>query len=703
MGKVLKIRDLTLRDGQQSSFATRMTQEQIDRCLPFYKDAGFFAMEVWGGAVPDSVMRYLGENPWTRLETIHKAVGDVSKLTALSRGRNLFGYAPYTDEIIDGFCRNSIESGLGIMRIFDALNDVDNVKSTIKYVKQYGGIADCAICYTVDPKYPQPSFFQKLMGKKAQQPIFTDAYFIDKAKQMAALGADMITIKDMSGLIPPQRVSTLIKLLKKNVNVPIDFHTHCTPGYGLASVFAAIAAGVDVVDTNCWWFGGGTGAPAIELVYVFCKKMGVELQANMEAVAKINEQLKSIRKELEVSVFGAEKPAPKAFNPLTDTLPAEVEALFDKAVEAAKSENFAALLDASQKIEAHFGFPAPNELVQKAEIPGGMYSNMVAQLKQLNAEDILPRAMELIPSVRMDAGLPPLVTPTSQIVGAQAVNCAMDEKAGRAMYTNKSSQFVSLVKGEYGHTPKAVDPEFRFKICGVREETPYDTSKYKMQPNPELPEAGGVKLAENEKEVLLLELFPLVAKTFLTNEKKKAYEASEAAKAPKTEEVKTEAKATPITGDTVNAPLPGRVISLLVKVGDKVSAGQDVAILEAMKMENNISTDYSGVVKQILVKEGDTVAANAVLIEIVKESEVVVEKAATTTVAGNTVDAPLPGRVISILVKAGDKVAAGQDVVILEAMKMENNISTDYAGTVKQVLVNEGDTVAANAPLVEIV
>ena len=146
MAKSLKIRDLTLRDGQQSSFATRMTQQQIDRWLPFYKDAGFYAMEVWGGAVPDSVMRYLGENPWTRLESIHKAIGNVSKLTALSRGRNLFGYSPYTDEIIDGFCRNAIESGLGIMRIFDALNDVDNVKSTVKYVKQYGGIADCAVC-----------------------------------------------------------------------------------------------------------------------------------------------------------------------------------------------------------------------------------------------------------------------------------------------------------------------------------------------------------------------------------------------------------------------------------------------------------------------------------------------------------------------------------------------------------------------------
>ena len=622
MARNLKIRDLTLRDGQQSSFATRMNQAQIDRCLPFYKDANFYAMEVWGGAVPDSVMRYLNENPWTRLETIHKAVGNVSKLTALSRGRNLFGYSPYTDEIIDGFCRNAIESGLGIMRIFDALNDVDNVKSTVKYVKQYGGIADCAVCYTVDPKYPEQGFFSKLFGKKNPDPVFTDAYFLDKARQMAALGADMITIKDMSGLIPPRRVATLVRLFKKHLSIPVDFHTHCTPGYGLASVLAAIVAGVDVVDTNCWYFAGGTGAPAIELVYVFCKKLGIDTGVNMEAVAKINKELREIRKELNMSVFGVEKPEPKPFNPLIDKLPDEVDALFDRAIEAAQRDDEAATIDLCRKIEAYFGFPAPNELVQKAEIPGGMYSNMVAQLKQLKSEEILPRAMELIPSVRLAAGLPPLVTPTSQIVGAQAVNCALDEKAGRPMYTNKSSQFVGLVKGEYGKTPVKIDPEFRFKICGVREETPYDTSKYKMQPNPELPEAGGVKLAANEKEVLLLELFPAVAKTFLTDQKVKAYAAAKPAEAAA---AKPEAKATEavparpkavITGHAVKAPLPGRVLTLSVKVGDTVKAGQEVAVLEAMKMENAITTDYSGTVKQIFVAEGDNVPTDAPLLEV---------------------------------------------------------------------------------------
>ena len=615
MAQKLLIRDLTLRDGQQSSFATRMTQQQIDRVLPFYKDANFYAMEVWGGAVPDSVMRYLNENPWDRLEKIKAVVGNVSKLTALSRGRNLFGYAPYTDEIIEGFCRNAIESGLGIMRIFDALNDVNNVKSTIKYVKKYGGIADCAVCYTIDPKYPKLGLLDKLKGKKNPEPVFTNAYFLDKAKQRAALGADMVTIKDMSGLIQPSRIAELIPLFKQNLSIPVDFHTHCTPGYGLGAVLMAIIKGVDIVDTNIWNFAGGTGAPAIELVYIFCKKLGVELDVNMEAVAKINKELYGIRKELEA--VDASKQFPNPFNPLTDQLPAEIDKEFDKAIEAAKANNEEALLNACHAIEAYFNFPKPNELVKKAEVPGGMYSNMVAQLKQLNSMDILEKAMELIPTVRLAAGLPPLVTPTSQIVGAQAVNCALDIKAGKPMYSNVSNQFVNLVKGEYGKTPVPVDPEFRLKIAGTREEIPYDTSKYQMQPNPELPEAGGVKLAANEKEVLLLELFPQVAKNFLTKQKVAAYEAQHKADAPQAEKVVAEEKKNePITGKTVKAPMPGSILRFTVKPGDTVTKGQTVVILEAMKMENSIATDYAGTVKRLLVKEGTTVAADAPMIEI---------------------------------------------------------------------------------------
>lgn len=517
MIRKLLIRDLTLRDGQQSAFATRMSQEQIDRVLPFYREAGFYALEVWGGAVPDTIMRFLGENPWVRLERIKAAVGKVSKLTALSRGRNLFGYNPYSDTIIEGFCKNSVESGLDIMRIFDALNDVNNIKSTIKYVKRSGGLADCAVCYTLDPHHSAVEHIMAaLYGRPLHNPVFTNEYFLDKALKMESLGADMITIKDMSGLILPSRSGELVRLFKKNLKVPVDFHTHCTPGYGLASVLAAIVNGVDIVDTNIWYFAGGTAAPAIELIYVFCKKMGIELDINMEAVAKINEKLYRIRKEL--SVYDTAKEFPHPFNPLTDRLPTEIDRFFNDAIEAARKEKEDDLLLYCHAIESFFNFPEPNELVRKAQIPGGMYSNMVAQLKQLDQMDLLERAMILIPKVRMDAGLPPLVTPTSQIIGAQAVSCALDELKGRPLYSNPSNQFIALIKGEYGKTPVPIDPEFRLKIAGVKQEVPYDPSNYEMQENPILEELG-VLLAENEKELLLLELFPMVARSFLTKQK----------------------------------------------------------------------------------------------------------------------------------------------------------------------------------------
>ncbi len=621
MSRKLKIRDLTLRDGQQSLFATRMTQAQIDKVLPYYKDANFFAMEVWGGAVPDSVMRYLGESPWDRLEKIKAAVGDVSKLTALSRGRNLFGYAPYPDNIIEGFCRNAIESGLGIMRIFDALNDVNNVKSTIKYVKKYGGIADCAVCYTIDPKETpkKKGLFSFLKKTEEQKKVFTDQYFLDKALQVQALGADMITIKDMSGLIPPKCVYNLIKLLKENVNVDIDFHTHCTPGYGLASVLEAIVAGVDVVDTNMWNFSGGSAAPSFEFIYLFCKKLGVELDIDIKATEKINAGILEIRKEL--SAYDATKMFPNPIYPLEE-IPQEIDKLFDMIVEAAKAVEEDKLVDLCHQLESYYGFPKPNEIVKNAEVPGGMYSNMVAQLKALKSEEILDEAMALIPTVRRAAGLIPLVTPTSQIVGAQAVSSAISLKKGQGMYSNCSNQFVALVKGQYGTTPIPVDSKFREQITGSAEEVPYDVSKYKMQENPVLEDCGGVKLAETEKEQLLLELFPQVAKDWLMKGKKAAWDAKKVAEAQAEAEAAAKAAAEkeasflPVVGNVITAPLPGRILSIDVKVGDQVSRNGDVLVLEAMKMENSITSDYVGKVRQIFVQVGDAVQTDQKLIEI---------------------------------------------------------------------------------------
>ena len=628
MKKKLLIRDLTLRDGQQSAFATRMNQDQVDRVLPFYKEANFYAMEVWGGAVPDSVMRYLNENPWDRLEKIKEGVGNASKLTALSRGRNLYGYAPYTDEIIDGFFKNAVASGLDVMRIFDALNDVNNIKSSIKYIKKYGGLADCAICYTVDPKFEEPIQENKKKGLfsflKKDKPaestytdVFTDEYFLNKAIEMKALGADMITIKDMSGLIPPSRVRSLIPMIKNEVNVPVDFHTHCTPGFGLAAVLTAIMSGADIVDTVIWNFAGGPAAPAFELIYLFCEKLGIELDVNMEAVAKINKELFDIRKELEP--FDAVKQFPNPFNPLTDTVPSHIDKEFDNAIESVRNFNEEALLDACYAIENYFNFPEPNELVKNAEIPGGMYTNMVAQLKQFNSMDILEDAMKLIPSVRLDAGLPPLVTPTSQIVGAQAVASALNHNNGREKYANPSNQFVALVKGEYGETPVAIDPEFRLKITGSREEIPYDTSKYKRQDNPKLEEFGGVRLAQNEKEELLLELFPTVGLTYLKGQRKMEYELQNKSVETNKPEEKKEAVETQSQAPTevIESPMPGNIMNIKVKKGDKVEKGQVVLILEAMKMENDIVAESTGTVSKILIEVGSSVQAGAPLIEIV--------------------------------------------------------------------------------------
>ena len=511
----LLIRDLTLRDGQQSLFATRMTQEQVDRVLPYYKDAGFYAMEVWGGAVPDSIMRYLHENPWTRLEKIKESVGDVSKLTALSRGRNLFGYNPYPDEVIEGFNRNSVRSGIGIMRIFDALNDVDNMKSTIKYVKENGGMADCAISFTVDPKFSTRQRLRSLIHLKAlPHDIFTIDYFMEKARQLEALGADMISIKDMAGLITPLQTGELIRRMKAGLRVPVDFHTHCTPGYGLASTLMAIVNGVDIVDTSIWHFAGGPAAPAFELIQIFCDKLGVDTGVNRKAVKKIDNELKEIRaelKEFDTTAF------PEEFDITGYKLPKEVNRLFVKAIYMAKHDREQELIETCQEIEKVFGFPEPDEEVKKAEIPGGMYTNMLAQLKQLKLDYLLPRVLELVPLVRIKSGCPPLVTPTSQIVGVQAVNCVIDENKGQAFFTTKSIQFVNLVKGLYGRTPIPVDPDFREILTGVREETPYDTRNYKKQENTVFEEYGGLRLAENEKDELLLELFPTVAREFLQN------------------------------------------------------------------------------------------------------------------------------------------------------------------------------------------
>ena len=376
----------------------------------------------------------------------------------------------------------------------------------------------------------------------------------------------------------------------------------------------AMIHGVDILDTNIWWFGGGSAAPAIELIYVFAQRLGIELDVDMVAVGKIRNELLGARREL--APFDLVKEFPAEFDPLADTLPAEISKHFDDAIEAGRRGDEEAMLEACHAIEAYFRFPKPNLLVKNAEVPGGMYSNMVAQLKALQSEEVLDDAMALIPKVRRDAGLVPLVTPTSQIVGSQAVFLALDRKKGNADYTNKSNQFMSLIKGEYGHTPVAVDPEFRRQITGDPEEHPYDVSSYKAPENPEIAEFGGMKLAQNNEEYLLLELLPNVATTFLRNKRQAEYEAKKAAEQPApTEEVIVEEKVEPITGEVVSGPMPGTVLEVNVKAGDVVKKGQKLLVYESMKMENDVEAEHDATVKRVFVKPGDRFAAEAPMIE----------------------------------------------------------------------------------------
>lgn len=340
--------------------------------------------------------------------------------------------------------------------------------------------------------------------------------------------------------------------------------------------------------------------------------MGIEVEVNMTAVAKIRARLEGIRREL--AAYDLVKSFPITFDPLTDKIPAEVDALFDKAIAAAKANREDELLDACHRIEAYFNFPKPNIIVKEAEVPGGMYSNMVAQLKSLGAEDVLNDAMALIPEVRKAAGLVPLVTPTSQIVGSQAVNLAIDRKKGNPDYTMVTNQFINLIKGEYGKTPVPVDPAFREKITGSPEEKPYDITAYKAPENPTLPEYGGMKLAKDENDYLLLQLFPTVGATFLRNRRAEEYAA-----APKEEKAEEKAQAeAPITGPVQKVPMGGSVISVAVKAGDSVKKGAPLLVYEAMKMENTVTAEREGVIKRVFVQPGQVIATDAVLVEYEK-------------------------------------------------------------------------------------
>ena len=439
--KPLMITDTILRDAHQSQAATRMKLEDMLPACEVLDSIGYWSIECWGGATFDACMRFLGEDPWERLRTLRKALPN-TKLQMLLRGQNLLGYRHYADDMVDAFCRKSIENGIDVVRIFDALNDVRNMEASIKAVKKYGGMVEAAMSYTVSP-------------------VHNEEYFVKKAIELEQMGADTICIKDMANLLLPNDAYSLVKKLKEKVSIPIHLHTHNTTGTGSMVYLMAAMAGVDIVDCALSPFANGTSQPATEslVATLACTDRDTGLDLN-----KLNDAAVHFR--------GV----------------------------AAKMEKEGLISSKVLRVD-------PNTLIY--QVPGGMLSNLISQLKQANAENRLYEVLAEVPRVREDFGYPPLVTPTSQIVGTQAV---FNTLMGRYKTFTKESK--GLLRGEYGELPGKVNEEVRKMAIG-------DDEVLSCRPADQLkPELESIKeqysdIAKSEEDILSCAMFPQVAPEYI--------------------------------------------------------------------------------------------------------------------------------------------------------------------------------------------
>lgn len=442
MAQKLYITDTILRDAHQSQAATRMRLEDMLPACEMLDEMGYWSLECWGGATFDACMRFLDEDPWERLRALKKAMPK-TKLQMLLRGQNLLGYKHYADDVVDAFVGKSIENGIEVIRVFDALNDVRNIEQAVKSIKKHGGLCEAAMSYTTSP-------------------VHNEEYFVNLAKTLEEMGADTICIKDMANLLLPVDAYNLVKKLKEKVNVPIHLHTHNTTGTGDMTNLMAVWAGVDIVDCALSPLGNGTSQPATE--------------------------------SLVATLQGSERDTGLDLKKLSDA------AAYFRGVAGKLTEQ--GILDPKVlKIDV-------NTLLY--QVPGGMLSNLISQLKQQNAEDRYYDVLAEIPRVREDFGYPPLVTPTSQIVGTQAVlNVLMGER-----YKMVSKESKGLLRGEYGRVPGKVNEEVRKKAIGdaeLIECRPADL----LEPEMDKYRSEAGELAKCEEDVLSFALFPQVAETFL--------------------------------------------------------------------------------------------------------------------------------------------------------------------------------------------
>ncbi len=450
MAKV-KITETVLRDAHQSLIATRMTIDEMLPMLEAIDDVGFYSAEVWGGATFDACLRFLDEDPWERLRTIRKHMPN-TKLQMLFRGQNMLGYRHYADDVLEYFVAKSVDNGIDILRIFDALNDIRNLESAIKATKKMGAHLQGAISYTTGP-------------------VFTTDYYVNYAKQLEDAGADSICIKDMAALITPYAAYELVAALKKAVKIPIQFHSHYTSGLASMAHMKAIEAGAEIIDTAMSPLALGTSHPATEsMVAAFA---GTEYDTGLD-LKKLNVVREHVAK------------------------------LRDK------------YLESGLLVPKLLGVDANALLYQ---VPGGMLSNLVSQLTQAGKEDLLDEVLNEVPRVRKDSGYPPLVTPTSQIVGTQAVFNVL----GGERYKMVTKEFKGMVRGEYGRTPVPIDPEFRKKIIG--DDEPIDCRPADLIP-PELEKLRSelpAELVEQEEDVLSYAQFGAVATKFFEKRRDKKY------------------------------------------------------------------------------------------------------------------------------------------------------------------------------------
>ena len=448
MAKKVQFVETVLRDANQSLIATRLPYSKFEPMLETIDKAGYYAAECWGGATFDVCLRYLNEDPWERLRKIRAKMPN-TKLQMLLRGQNVLGYSHYPDDFVKLFVKKAVENGMDIIRIFDALNDTQNMKVAMEACVNAGAIASGTISYTTSP-------------------VHTHAKYVEMVKELKEMGAGTICIKDMAGIMGPQEAYDLVSAIKDAVDLPIDLHTHSTTGLAFMTYLKAIEAGCDIIDTAISPFSGGTSQPATETLAYALRQLGYQVDLDDTCTKKIADYFKTVRDDFVAD--GTLMPKSMA----TDTQ------------------------------------------CLTYQIPGGMLSNLLSQLKQMNALDKFDEALIETPKVRKDLGYPPLVTPTSQMVGVQAVTNVLQGER----YKKVSKEVKAYCRGEYGRTPAPIDPDVQKLILG--DEQPI-TGRYAdtLAPVVETTREKLGDLAKTDEDVLSYIAFPNLAEKFLEERKAK--------------------------------------------------------------------------------------------------------------------------------------------------------------------------------------